>query len=134
MPYERVIQENQDHIRVEVSGNCIPGKELDDAMDILAQAADSCHKKGINCILAIWNVPGHLPPLTGYDLVEKAKEFNWDSQFKLAIVYLHNERFIDALFVETVAVNRGCRVKMFKNEQEAKFWLLDRESTNDQKS
>jgi hypothetical protein len=124
MPYECVIQENQDHIRAEVSGAWTPGKELDDAIDVLAQAADICHKKGIYCILVMVDVPGRLPPLTGYDLVDKSKKFDWDRLFKLAVVYSHNERFIDALFLETVAVNRGYMVKMFKNEQEAKSWLL----------
>src|SRR5208283_1592199 len=107
MPYERIIKENQDHIRVEVSGNWTPGKELDDAIDVLAPVADICHKKNINYILAIWNVPGHIPALTGYDFVESATRCNWDLHFTLALVYPHNERLIDALFVETVAVNRG---------------------------
>ena len=61
MPYKRVIQENQEHIRVEVSGDWTRGKELDDAMDVLGQVADVCHKKGVNNILAIWDVPGIYP-------------------------------------------------------------------------
>jgi len=69
MPYEFVIQENQDHIRVEVSGDWTPGKELEDAIDVLTQVADICHKKGINCILAIWDVPGHIPQINAIGIV-----------------------------------------------------------------
>ncbi|OHD68535.1 MAG: hypothetical protein A2W19_12135 [Spirochaetes bacterium RBG_16_49_21] len=110
---------------MEVSGDWTPGKELEDAIDVLTQVADICHKKGINCILAIWDVPGHIRALIGYEIVDSANKCNWDRHFKLAVVYTHNERFIDSLFVETVAVNRGYRVKMFENKQEAKSWLLN---------
>ncbi len=126
MPYKRVIQENQDHIRVEVSGDWIRGKELADAMDVLGQVADICHKKEFNNILAIWDVPGHLPTMAGYNLVELSNKFNWERHFKLAVVYLHKKRFKDAQFAETVAHNRGYRVKMFESEQEAKSWLLEK--------
>ncbi len=125
MAYKFVIQENQDHIRVEVSGDWTPGKELDDAMGVLAQVSDICRKKNINHILAIWDVPGHLPAITAFNVVEYSNRFNWDHDFKLAVVYTHHERYIDALFIETVAYNRGYRVKMFENEQEAKTWLLE---------
>ncbi len=124
MPYNCIIQEHQDHVRVEVSGNPVPGKELDDAIGVFAQVADICLKKSISRILAIWDVPGHLPSITGYNIVDFANRTNWGLDFRLAVVYTHKERFIDALFVEKVAINRGYRVKMFENEKEAKTWLL----------
>ena len=62
--------------------------------------------------------------MAGYNIVESSDKFNWNLRFRLAVVYPHKERFLDAHFVETVAVNRGCMVKMFENEQEANFWLL----------
>jgi hypothetical protein len=124
MPYDCIIQEHKDHVRVEVSGNPVPGKELDDAIGVLSQVAHFCNKKRIARILAIWDVPGHLPSITGYNIVDSATRTNWGFDFKLAIVYSHKERFTDALFVETAAINRGYRVKMFENEKEAKTWLL----------
>jgi hypothetical protein len=125
MAYKFIIQENPDHIRVEVSGEWDPDKNLIDAKSVLMNVTDACRKKGINHILAIWDVPGHISTLTGYQIVEMAKEIHWDLRFKLSVVFAYNERFMDALFVETVAVNRGFMVKMFKHEEEAKSWLLE---------
>ena len=124
MPYECIIQENQDHLRVKVSGNSVPGKELDDAIDVLTQVADICQKKRISRILTIWDVPGHLPSIIGYNIVDFANRFNWGFNFKMAVVYCHKGRFQDALFMEKVAIHHGYKVKMFENEQEAKSWLL----------
>ncbi len=124
MAYECIIQEKQDHVIVKVSGNQVLAKVSNDAIDVLAKVAEICHNKGIDYILTIWDVPGHLPAIAGYNIVESSAKFNWNFRFKLAIVYTHKERFLDAHFVETVAVNRGCRVKMFQDEQEARTWLL----------
>ncbi len=109
---------------MEVSGDWTQGKEFDDAIGVWGQVADFCHQKGINKILSIWDVPGRLPTISGYQLVELSNKFNWDRHFKLAVVHLHEERFKDSLFVETVAANRGYLMKMFEDEQEAKSWLL----------
>ncbi len=97
---------------------------MDDAIDALSKVADICRKKNINSILAIWDIPGHLSATTAFNIVEYSKKFNWDRHFKLAVVYTSNQRFTEALFIETVASNRGYVVKMFENEQEAKSWLL----------
>ncbi len=125
MPYDCNIQEHQDHVRVEVSGGwAIPGEELDNAIGVLRQIAHFCNKKRIKHILALWDVPGHLPAITGYNIVESASRTKWGLDFKLAVVYPHKGRFKDALFMEKAALYRGYKVKMFENEQEAKSWLL----------
>jgi hypothetical protein len=125
MPHKLIFQKNPDHVRVEVSGESTPGKEMNEVVDILKQATEICHKEGIKRILAIFDVPGKLPSMAGFDFVELSNKFNWDTHFKLAVVYLHEERLISARFAETVAVNRGYMVKLFENEQEAKSWLLE---------
>src|SRR4030042_784294 len=102
MPYECIINEKSDYIRVKVSGNRAPGKESDDAIVVLSKVADICHKKSINYILATWDVPGHLPAITGYNIVESSDKFNWNLRFRLAVVYPHRERFLDSHFLETV--------------------------------
>jgi hypothetical protein len=124
MAYKFTILENRDYIRVEASGKWTPGKELDDVSKVLAQVSDICQNKNKNYILAIWDVEGPLPVMIGYDIVESANKFNWGRNFKLALVFTYQEKFKDAHFVETAAVNRGYWVKMFENEHEAKLWLL----------
>ncbi len=126
MPYDCNIQEHQGHVRVEVSeGWATPGEELKDAIGALRQIDHFCNKKRIFRILAIWNVPGHLPAVLGHDIVASATRTKWGFNFKMAVVYSHKGRFKDALFMEKVAIYHGYKVKMFGDEQEAKSWLLE---------
>ena len=125
MPYQVVIQENPDHIRVKVSGQRTRGQEVRDSIDALVQVVDVCQKKGITRILMIWDIPGRLSTMSAYDLADSAPEWGWDRRLKLAIVHLYAESLESNLFTETVAVNRGFRVKMFDDEHEARSWLLE---------
>ncbi len=130
MPYDCIIQEHKDHVRVEVSeGWATPGKDVENAIGVLRQVAHFCSKKRIFRILAIWDVPLHLPASTGHDIVESATKTKWGFNFKLAVVYPSKRRFEDAQFMEKVAIYRGYKVKMFENEQEAKSWLLGSKKT-----
>lgn len=123
MPYNCVITREADHIRVEVSGRWMPGEELGDATAVWSQVANACRETGETRILSLWDVSGHLPTMEAYNLANTPASFGWDYSFKLAVVHLHEERFNDALFVETVAVNRGYQVKIFKDERSASQWL-----------
>ena len=125
MPYQVVIQENPDHMRVQVSGQRTRGREVRDAIGVLAQVADTCQKKGITRILIVWDMPGSLPTMAAYDLADSAPEWGWDRRLKLAMVHVYGESLESNLFTETVAINRGFRVKMFDDEHEAKSWLLE---------
>ena len=124
MPYGCIFQTYPDYLRVEVSGGWTPGKEGEDSVRVWGEVAETCKKEGKTRILAIWDVAGRLPPMDGYNLGANPERFGWDRRFKLATVHLHEERFQDGLFVETVALNRGFRVKMFEDEEKAKSWLL----------
>src|SRR5271157_1202535 len=113
MPYDCIIQEHKDHVRVEVSeGWATPGKEVEDAIGVLRQVAHFCNKKRIFRILAIWNIPLHLPAITGHDIVKSASRTKWGFNFTLAVVYPHKGRFKDAQFMEKVAIYHGYNVKM----------------------
>jgi hypothetical protein len=124
MTYKVNIEEQQNYIRVEVSGKRIPGKETDDAIRVWASVAETCRKKNITRILAINNIPGRLPALAAYSLAESPEEFGWSRHFKLTVVDVNEDSRKDNLFTETVAVNRGYNVKIFDNENDAKEWLL----------
>lgn len=123
MAYNCVITHETDYVRVEVSGRWEPGGELGNAVDVWTRVADACRETGETRILSLWDVSGHLPMLDAYSLASAPDSFGWEHNFKLAVVHLHEERFSDALFAETVAVNRGYEVKIFRDERSAKEWL-----------
>ena len=125
MSYKLDIKENQDYLKVEISGDWTPGAELEDSVNVWAQVTATCNEKGVTHIMAIWNVPGYLPTMAAYNLVESAEKFGWDKRLKLAVVHLNEERLKDGLVAETLAVDRGFNIKMFNNEQKAKLWLME---------
>jgi len=125
MPYDCKIRNEATLLRVDVSGVWTPGREFEDAIGVWLQVLDACQKYKKDRILAVWDVPGHLPAAKAYDLADQADARGWKRQFKLAVVHLHKERFEDSLLAETVAVNRGFSVKIFDNEPSAAAWLLE---------
>ncbi len=124
MSYKCIIQKNPEYLRVDVSGDWSPGKELEDALSVWSQVAEACKELEAFNVLAVWDVPGRLPTFTAFQLGSMAHSFGIGHKFKLAIVHLNEERLKDSLFAETVAVNRGFQVKMFSDETQALSWLL----------
>ena len=125
MPYNVILREEQDHIRVEVSGDRNRGKEVDDAISVWSQVAQICHEKNVYRILAISKLTGRLPILAAFEIAKSPEEFGWSRSFKLAFVDLNEESRQVNLFAETVAVNRGYWIKVFDNELDAKVWMLE---------
>jgi hypothetical protein len=129
MPYDFSIEEEEDHIRVSVSGDRIRGREVKDIIPVWSSVADICRERKINRVLAVFQLTGSLPTMRSYDIVTKAKEFGWSRHFHLAIVDHNVVSRQNNLFTETVAVNRGYQVSIFDNEQHAKEWLLGEKGT-----
>lgn len=125
MPYDCVIQRKSDYLRADVSGKWTKGKELEDALDVWLQVVAACRETGLTHILSVWDVPGKLPTIAGYELTNDPLSLGWDQHYRLAVVHLHEERFQDALFAETVAFNRGLQIKIFRDEQSAMAWLME---------
>ena len=124
MPYDVKIQEQQDHIRVEVTGERTPGNEEADAISVWSQVADVCRTKQIDLVLGIYRVTGRLPARAAHAIAYDPQRFGWSKQFKVALVNLNVESQQDVIFVEDVAVSSGYRVRVFDDEQEATAWLL----------
>jgi hypothetical protein len=59
-----------------------------------------------------------------YDTGDRATELGFDRTFKAAILFLQDER--KHAFVETVMVNRGYKIRAFRDESEAIGWLTGR--------
>ncbi len=125
MPYDIAIKAKGNYIRLEASGNRIPGKEVEDIIDVWSQVVDKCKENGISLILAIFKLNGRVPVLGSYEIAKRAAEFGWKSSFKLSIVDTNEESLKDNLFTETTATNRGYLIKVFDNEHDALKWLLD---------
>ena len=129
MPYDFSIEEEEDYIRVSVSGDRIKGKEVEDIFPVWSSVADKCRERNINKVLAVFQLTGSVPTMGSYNVVTKAEEFGWSRCFRLAIVDLNEVSRQNNLFTETVAVNRGYQVFIFDNEQHAKDWLLSKKGT-----
>ncbi len=124
MPYEVNIQEQEDYLRVEISGKRIPGNEEEDAVSVWSHVADVCRDKEKNRILGIYDVTGRLPIRAAHAIAYNPARFGYSKRFKLALVNLREESLQDVLFVEDVAVCSGYRVRVFEVEEEAEAWLL----------
>jgi len=124
MSYSYEIKEVGSCIKIEISGEYTAGTELEDNVQLWGEVLRTCEGKSTNCILAIWKIPGYLPTMAAYNLAETADEEGWAKDFKIAIVYLDEERYQDGLMAETFASDHGFNVKMFLDEKEAKEWLM----------
>ena len=123
MPYDVSIEERESHIRVVVSGDRIPGKEVEDGKRVWRRVAEICHETRTNKVLAFVRLSGRLPIMGSFEMAGSLDQIGWSRSFKLAIVEENEESRKGSLFTETVAVNRGYRVKVFANEESATTWL-----------
>jgi len=119
------IYNNQDHLRTEVSGNWTPGKESEEMIRFGQKVADTCREFAVNRILTINNISGLIQIWDAHKVVTSMASFGWDRSFRQAVVYTHEERFESNLFTERLAVSRGLRIKIFRDESSAKAWLLE---------
>jgi len=118
------IHNNQDHLRTQVSGAWTPGRESEEIIRFLEKVTDACRKLGVNRILAVIDIPGRIQIWDAHKVAHSSESFGWDRNFRLALVYTHQERFESNLFSERLAASRGLRVKVFRDETSAKAWLL----------
>lgn len=130
MDIQYSIHNNQDHLRAEVSGNLTPGKESEELIRIGEEIINSCRKFGVNRIIAVINIAGHIQIWDAHKVVTSAEAFGCDSSLKLALVYTHEERFEKYLFTEILAASRGFQFKSFRNELSAKSWLFGKSTAS----
>jgi hypothetical protein len=123
------IHKNQDHLRTQVSGTWTPGKESEEIIRFLEKVTDACRKLGVNRILLVIDIPGRIQIWDAHKVALSSESFGWDRSFMLALVYTHEERFESNLFSERLAASRGLKVKVFRDETNAKAWLLGTAAT-----
>lgn len=123
MPYDYKIEKQADYLLVEVSGNREHGREVIDSLMGWKKVAEMCHVKKLHKVLTVLKLTGRLPTFSAYEIGSVPDTFGWGHKFKGAIVDLNKESIEDNRFGETVANNRGYRIKIFDNVEDAKEWL-----------
>jgi hypothetical protein len=126
VPYEFSVEEQEDYIRVQVSGARIQGSEVEDAISVWSRVARICDEKKENLVLGIFEVTGRLPTPAAHAIAYDPQRFGWSRRLRLALVVVDEEVRQDALFVEDVAVSGGYQVRIFDNEDKAKVWLREK--------
>ncbi|MCH8135928.1 MAG: hypothetical protein IIB77_08130 [Proteobacteria bacterium] len=124
VPYKFCIEEQEDYIKVEVSGERGSGNAEEDAVRVWSRVAEVCAAKKIDRVLGIYKVTGRLPATAAHAIAFDPARFGWSRRFKLAIANLNEESRQDSLFLEDVAVSSGYDVRIFDSEEEAETWLL----------
>ena len=102
MPYDFIIQEEKDLIRVIVSGDRTPGKEVDDAIELITEITTASIEKGLNRVLAIWKVKGALPVMQAWNLGNVLDSSGLARNIKLATVELDLDSRRGNVFTENV--------------------------------
>jgi len=127
MPATVSIQENHGYIRVDVVGERTSNQEIiTSAKEFWLSMLDLCDKKGVHRLLAVLNLRGNLPTLTGYELGEWVASNATKVNIRVAVVDMNAESRKINRFIEDVAVNRALdpeKAKVFDNEQSAMEWL-----------
>jgi hypothetical protein len=124
MAYDYKIEDRQQYIRVEISGKRTPGNELEDIAPIWSEATQTCRERKINKLLAVLKLTGTMSIIASYNVVKFADRIGWSRELRVALVDLGGVPDRNNLFTETVAVNRGYQLKVFRDEQEALTWLI----------
>lgn len=124
MPYETTTEVLEDYVRAEISGDRIPGREVDDAIQSGREMSAVCRDNSATKLLVIFKMTGRLGPTESYEIYSNPGDFGWSRDVKVAVVDENPESQKDSAFSETVAVNRAYDMRVFSNEIEAKDWLL----------
>jgi len=124
MSYDADYQVLDDHIRIEVSGERIPGNVAIDSSVVMEKTMELIQKSGIRNCLILLDLTGPLSAMDSFDIVSISEEVGWKRDYRVALVNLHAETLEDAQFTEVVASNRAYPIRVFDNEEDAKDWLL----------
>lgn len=123
MPYNSDIQVCDGYIRIDVSGERVPGHIASDSGNVMEQTMDAIAKTGVTDCLLVLNLTGPLSPMDAFDIVSMSEEVGWKRNFRVAMVDRQPNPESDVQFTETVASNRAYPVRVFENEEDALEWL-----------
>jgi hypothetical protein len=124
MPYSLKFKIYRDYLEVDIKGERIPGKIVEEGIARWSEVAKICEKNGIYKILANMDINGKWNKDSAFKLVDSADVVGWRKDYKLALVTPTDDLYMDLMFSETAMVNRGYEMKLFRGKRGAKKWLL----------
>ena len=123
MPYDFEIVVQDDLVRVEVAGDRSAGDHVANADEVGKAIVGACRDSGIDRILVLSQLTGRASPLDQLRTVLHSIQYGWNRDFTMAFVDLNAETVRETRFVETIALNRVFKVRVFDNEADARSWL-----------
>lgn len=123
MPYTITFLEQNDYLRVEVSGDRSTGDPAKSGRSAVDQIVEKCRASDYTHILIISHLVGDYPPFANYQVVSAMAEQAIPEAWKVAYVNLDPNSHKAVQFSETMASRKGFRARLFDNERDAIDWL-----------
>ena len=121
MPYQLTIEQRRTYVHTKVVGERTP----ENALRFLRDSCRACVSQGHGAVLLDVHLSG--PDLTTTSVYEVIS--SWVPEAlklrKIAYVEDSNDDASTSAFVETVAVNRGVNLRLFRDVASAASWLSD---------
>ena len=118
--YQLCYDEREQYLYVFLQGAV---EELENSLVVFSSIAQQCKERGFNKLLIEEDLGTNLPFVDMYNFASQVPELGFRG-IKVAVADRHIEQFDDNVFGETVAVNRGSLVRVFRDSDEAEKWLL----------
>lgn len=120
MAYHLTIEEKPSYLHAKVTGT----RTRENARRFLAEAHAACVQRNYSALLLEMNLSGpSLHPSSIFDVIAERSSDGLKFE-KIAYVDASSEGDPQrAKFAETVAVNRGVRVRLFRNLDDAERWI-----------
>ena len=118
-PYQLTLEQHPTYLHARVTGAHTP----ENVMRFLKESYTGCVERGITSLLLEMNLEG--PSIGSSQIFEVIRERSSDATklSRIAYVDLSPRDETRMKFAETVAVNRGANVRLFRDVASAKEWL-----------
>ena len=110
-----------DYVKIIFNGE----KNFDLAKKVFSRAVETCVAHNCYKILGVANTTKPISTIEGFDLKDLFHELGLNYKYRIAWVELNPKVIEKIRFNETVLRNRGLPGKLFKDINEAKYWLLN---------
>ena len=126
MSYELRFNVEADLLRVEIFGERPKDKDAlrkasHEGWRAIARVATEQER---DRLLVVSHARGDYPTVKAYEINSTLAECGVQRGWKIAFVNLDSDSFQDVKFAETVAVNRGFDIAVFRSEEVARNWLV----------
>jgi hypothetical protein len=124
MAYDMKVMDEDDYLHVVVTGDNTP----EDVAGYLDQIRRVCAERALSKVLIEEDLTGpQLGTVDVYDVISAASQEVAPAIRSIAFVDTNPQHaFAPMKFAETVAVNRGVHVKVFRDVPSAKAWIRQR--------